>query len=448
MLRNIKIKYSFQYNNDKSSHRAFMFLLACLILLFFNAYGMGLGAFLTLFIFSFVDFKKIKNYNFVEELFEGNKIEKKLQKTLVQLKMLLDSSATGIYEFNLSDKKFFWHGGALQVYGFSEDLPLEKLEDLWRFAHEEDRILVESAFKRAFSDHSEFKVNYRIIKPDGSVDEVEIKSKFFSEDNFSSPVLIGTVSDVSKRKNENFKSPAHDVNFDDGENRFRELAESMPQLIWVTNSGGNIEYYNQRWIDYTGVRIEHIGVKWEDVVHIDDVSISANAWNKSLATGTEFEVEYRLKGKSDGNYRWFKTRGTPIKDAHGRIVRWFGTCTDIDELKRAQNQLAEALKERDHFLSLASHEIRTPLTALRLQSDLLAFGIKNQDSKILSHDSLKLMSLTTDRQVTRLAKLVDDLLDISRIKLDKLNLELTNNEINDVFTSALSEFIATITILK
>lgn len=207
----------------------------------------------------------------------------------------------------------------------------------------------------------------------------------------------------------------------ESENRFKQLADSVPQLIWVTNSKGEIDYYNQRWIDYTGVD-KDINSKWEDVVYLDDIERSSVAWATSLKLGTPFEVEYRLKSKVTQTYRWFTTRAVPIKDESGHILRWFGTCTDIHELKTTQEQLADALSSRDRFLSLASHELRTPLTALRLQSNLLAFGLKNDDSRILSKVGLQNMASLTDRQVTRLAKLVDDLLDISRIKLNKFTL--------------------------
>ncbi|AWM37740.1 Phytochrome-like protein cph1 [Gemmata obscuriglobus] len=125
----------------------------------------------------------------------------------------------------------------------------------------------------------------------------------------------------------------------DSEARFRTLAQAVPHIIWVTRANGYHEYYNQRWYDYTGLTEEQsLGDGWSGPLHPDDRARAAARWEQSTATGAEYEIEYRFRG-ADGRYRWFLGRALPQRDADGRIVRWYGTCTDIHEERMATEAL-------------------------------------------------------------------------------------------------------------
>lgn len=120
------------------------------------------------------------------------------------------------------------------------------------------------------------------------------------------------------------------------------LADMMPQLVWSARPDGIPDYFNRRWYDYTGQTPEQsAGAEWADVLHPDDVSRSITRWEEAFQSGEMYEIEYRIRRASDGAYRWFLARAEPIRDAEGRITRWFGTCTDIDDQKRAELDLAE-----------------------------------------------------------------------------------------------------------
>lgn len=121
----------------------------------------------------------------------------------------------------------------------------------------------------------------------------------------------------------------------DSEARFRTLAQAVPHIIWVTRPDGYHEYYNRRWYEYTGLTEEQsLGHGWAGPLHPDDKARAEARWKQSTDTGTEYEIEYRFRG-ADGRYRWFLGRALPQHDADGRVVRWYGTCTDIDDEKRA-----------------------------------------------------------------------------------------------------------------
>jgi two-component system cell cycle sensor histidine kinase/response regulator CckA len=130
----------------------------------------------------------------------------------------------------------------------------------------------------------------------------------------------------------------------ESECRYRFLADSVPEFIFTTDSQGQWDYCNQRWCDYTGLTIEQsTGQQWASMLHPDDMPHSVAQWNASVQTGMPYEAEFRLRSKED-KYRWFLARGFPMRDDRGNIVRWFGICTDIDDFKRAQEQLHQARK--------------------------------------------------------------------------------------------------------
>jgi PAS domain S-box-containing protein len=133
------------------------------------------------------------------------------------------------------------------------------------------------------------------------------------------------------------------------EGQFKAIADSMPQMVWSTLPDGFHDYYNARWYEFTGVPDGSTdGEGWNDMFHPEDQARARTLWRHSLETGEPYEIEYRLRHRS-GVYRWTLGRATPIRDDAGRIIRWFGTCTDIDDLKRmeqAKELLSQELSHR------------------------------------------------------------------------------------------------------
>ncbi len=123
----------------------------------------------------------------------------------------------------------------------------------------------------------------------------------------------------------------------ESEHRLRFLADAMPQIVWTARPDGALDYYNQRWYEYTGLTFEQTqGWGWQPVLHPNDVGPCTERWTRSYTTGEPYQTEYRFRRASDGAYRWHLGRALPQRDpATGTIVRWVGTCTDIDDQKRA-----------------------------------------------------------------------------------------------------------------
>lgn len=131
------------------------------------------------------------------------------------------------------------------------------------------------------------------------------------------------------------------------EQQYRALAESSPQLVWTTTPEGTVEYCNPQFLEYVGLSLEEMRREpvWQIIVHPEDVPRATDAWTKALSTGEPYEVEYRFRRAADGSYRWFLARGACVRNGEGRIVRWVGSCTDIEDHKRTEEThrfLAEA----------------------------------------------------------------------------------------------------------
>jgi PAS domain S-box-containing protein len=190
------------------------------------------------------------------------------------------------------------------------------------------------------------------------------------------------------------------------EERLRTLMNSVPQLIWSNTGDGVADFFNRGWYDYTGLSFEEsYGLGWEAVVHPDDAPRSKSEWARTLAEGKIFDCEYRLRG-SDGNYRWFIGRNVPVEE--GPVIGWFGSATDIQELKQAQFDLQEADRRKNHFLAILGHELRNPLTAIRDGVAILLSPRAGQESRDVA------LPVVAD-QVEHMGRLVDDLLDLTRV---------------------------------
>ncbi|HEV7229077.1 sensor histidine kinase [Brevundimonas sp.] len=134
----------------------------------------------------------------------------------------------------------------------------------------------------------------------------------------------------------------------ESEAKFRAIADSMPQMVWSTLPDGFHDYYNARWYEFTGVPDGSTdGEAWNGMFHPEDQDRAWARWRHSLETGEPYEIEYRLR-RHDGVYRWTLGRAMPIRDEDGRITRWFGTCTDIDDLKRMEQSKELLSQELSH----------------------------------------------------------------------------------------------------
>jgi PAS domain S-box-containing protein len=129
------------------------------------------------------------------------------------------------------------------------------------------------------------------------------------------------------------------------ERRYQTLLESIPQMVWIADAEGRVEYANRRWFEYTGIGVEDAAnLGWDRRLHPDDGDRTRNAWNRATESGSAFEIEHRLRRASDGSYRWHLVRAVPLRTGTGTVANWLGACTDIEDQKRAENATREEQK--------------------------------------------------------------------------------------------------------
>ena len=211
--------------------------------------------------------------------------------------------------------------------------------------------------------------------------------------------------------------------------RFRLFTAVVEMNIWTANPLGELDYANEQSVVFFG-NADLLGHSWFQYVHPDDAPRVSRVWQESVQTGAPYEIEMRLRSGT-GEYRWFLTRARCTRDAQGKITRWFGATADIDALKKAQQGAMDANRAKDVFLAALSHELRNPLNPALLvasaeaENPELPAPVRSNFSVILNNIELE-------------ARLIDDLLDLTRISTGKLSLRKQLVDIHRIFMDALA----------
>ncbi|MDB5914940.1 MAG: sensor hybrid histidine kinase [Ramlibacter sp.] len=223
------------------------------------------------------------------------------------------------------------------------------------------------------------------------------------------------------------------------EAKFRTITDAMPQMVWSCRADGWHDYFNQQWHAFTGQQPGATdGQGWDHLVHPDDRQRAREQWRHCLATGTCYEHEHRLRHHS-GEYRWVLARALPVRDEHGGLLRWMGTCTDMHEQKLAQvalqkseDSLKQADRRKDEFLAMLAHELRNPLAPISTASELLRISI-GDDRRVCKASEI------ISRQVRHMTDLVNDLLDVSRVTRGLVKLSVEPLDVRECVRAAIEQ---------
>lgn len=236
--------------------------------------------------------------------------------------------------------------------------------------------------------------------------------------------LVLTSRDITSRKEQENALRINEI-------RFRTLTETIPQLVWTCHPNGSISYLSNRWLEYTGTTFEqNLDKGWLQAVHPEDAARAKETWEQAVATSDTYQTEFRLR-RADGVYRWHLSRAVRVSDEVGNTVKWFGTSTDIEDHKQAEVERQEMLEReqvlrsraeeanrlKDEFVATISHELRTPLNAILGWARMMRAGRLDGATTRKAIDVI-------ERSAENQARLIDDLLDMSRIITGKLRLEL------------------------
>lgn len=259
--------------------------------------------------------------------------ERSLRQSEERLRLAAEAAKFGLYDIDVQTGRAYWSPQMRAILGLPEDAPVGKPGQVPSFVHPDDRERVKAVIERAYDPRGPgtFDDEYRVLRPDGTVRWVLVKGQiqFEGEGDTRVPVRSsGVLLDVTARR-------ADEAALRATEQRFRQLAESLPQLVWTCDSNGSCDYLSPQWTEFTGAeRDTKLGFGWLESVHPDDVQRAIDAWRMAMPVGGTFDTEFRLR-RADGVYRWFRGRAVPVRDENGEIVKWFGTNTDIEDLKQA-----------------------------------------------------------------------------------------------------------------
>jgi PAS domain S-box-containing protein len=211
---------------------------------------------------------------------------------------------------------------------------------------------------------------------------------------------------------------------------FRTLGEAVPDFLWMTDAQGRPIYENPAWRQYVGMTHEELLERgWEAFHHPEDRPLLRKLLAQARAGGEALQFEVRAR-RHDGEYRWFAGRSVPLKDDAGRVIKWVGTMTDIHDLKHAEEALLSADRRKDEFLATLAHELRNPLAPIRNSLEILKRAEGDPGS---TQEARR----TMERQLSHMERLIDDLLDISRITRNRLELRMQTVELASVVHHAL-----------
>jgi PAS domain S-box-containing protein len=283
-----------------------------------------------------------------------------------------------------------------------------------RFLHPDDVERTLSRWQRTLDTGEEYETEYRLRGADGSYRWFLARVRAQRDEAGRVVRWFGTATDIDAVKE-------LEVALRESEATFRIFADAIPSLGWTASADGRVTFVNAQWTAYTGLTTEASLADPSVPLHPDDRAAAIESWGAAVAQGHPHELAYRLR-RHDGVYRWFLARTWPQRDARGTVLRWFGTGTDIDDAKRAEkvmrdteSALREADRRKDEFLATLAHELRNPLAPIRQASRLASMAEATPAQVQWSHGVI-------DRQVTGMARLLDDLLDVSRITRGRLEL--------------------------
>jgi PAS domain S-box-containing protein len=287
-----------------------------------------------------------------------------------------------------------------------------------KFIHASDLQMAVHLISKSIVEKSIFEMEHRVVNKDDSISWVFSRVVPILDDQEKIIEWFGASSDITSQKE------LQNVIAESGE-RFRQLADLVPQIIWTANSEGFVDYYNSRWYEYTGYIEDEFGdPSWISKLHPDDVYLVSKTWYESVHAGVPYQTEFRLKNANTGEYRWFLSKALPIRDKEGIIINWFGTCTDIHEQKSITEKLEILVKDRtkelqrsnddlQQFAHVASHDLKEPVrkikTFLSRLEDHMAGQLDESSSKYIER-----IHVASDRMFN----MIDGVLAYSKMNAD------------------------------
>jgi PAS domain S-box-containing protein len=334
---------------------------------------------------------------------ERRRVHERLQESAQRTQAILDTALDGVIAINRQGVITEWNPQAEAIFGWkrAEALGRDAAELVIPERYRESRRGLRALLETGASAVIGRRIELAAIRRDGTEFPVELSITRFQ--SMDCEYFSGFVRDISERK-------AAEAELRMSEERLRTLAESLPNLVWTCRADGWCDYLSRQWVEYTGRPAEEqLGAGWADHVHPDDRPGVEREWALAVLRKTAYDAEFRLK-RHDGVYRWFKTRGIPLLDSRGQVIKWFGSNTDIEDYKFAELRMRTQLERLD-LLDRTTRAIGSRLDAHsilqivvrsledHLAADLACVCLANADKTALTVSCVGARSLKTAKQL-------------------------------------------------
>jgi PAS domain S-box-containing protein len=285
----------------------------------------------------------------LRDMSERKQTQEALRRSEFYLSEAEKLSHSGSWAFDVAQgKMIYWSAENCRLEHHDPSLPLPTPEEGQLKYPPEDWALLTREVERSIRDRTDFDCELRRFAPDGSMQHIRVVAHPLLNAAGDVVEIIGTCVDITEQwKAKAALKQAFDK-IQRSEDQLRLIIDTIPALAWSTAADGSLEFVNQRWREYSGLSIEQVrGWGWKIAIHPDDLEHLVAAWSAAIACGAPSESEARLR-RFDGAYRWFLFRTVPLRDEDGQITKWYGTNTDIEDRKLAE----EALRESERSLRL------------------------------------------------------------------------------------------------
>ncbi|MBS1598316.1 MAG: PAS domain-containing protein [Bacteroidetes bacterium] len=352
----------------------------------------------------------------IQDVTKIKKTQLQLEKYARYLQVATDSANVGTWSLDIESGALTWSNLHKKMWGYEKNQKDLTYEDWHKIILPEDKEMAFEKVEEARLKRVLYEVQYRIRKADdNTIHWMRSLGKFFYNDKGEAETLTGISIDISKQKEDEDELRRSQETLLEREELFRTMAETLPQMIWIINGLGVVEYASRSWEKYSG--IANINEAWNAMMHPEEKDAVMKAWKRDMDAGNPFRYQMRLKNKF-GEYRWHFSAAETIKDEKGKVIKWIGSLTDIHEQKMKEQQ-------KDEFISIASHEMKTPLTTAKGYLELLQLSLPTSKPEYLYVSK-------ANQAIARLQDFINDLLDAGKIQNGKLNYNITRFNFNDL----------------
>lgn len=339
--------------------------------------------------------------NVFEDITQRKQAEEKLRQSESLLAQAEQVAHLGSWSWDLRSNTVTWSDEHYRLLGLQPQDGGMTYERACRLVHPDNLTSLKSRVNQALRDHEPFEHCWRALHQDGTVRYAHSRGRVELDDHGEPTRMFGTIQDITERKQA-------EQALRESEERFRIMADSSQIMIWVTDARGRIEFVNRAYLEFFGVNRENAaGFDWQTAVHPDDRERYAATFIAAIRESKSWCARARVR-RHDGQWRWIESRGNPRFDAAGSVTGYIGSTPDITDMYESQQALKDADRRKDEFLATLAHELRNPLAPLRnsLNIQRLEGGMSPTAARM--HEMM-------ERQVTHMVRLVDDLLEVSRI---------------------------------